>query len=89
MSPDGQLLSALQRAYGPAQRPELQTSPRAAQHCAAVVQVRPVSATQLSPQATKPELQVYAQVPEEQVAVAFARLHAMQDGPHALTVVPA
>ena len=82
MRPAGQLLSELQRAWGPAQRPPLQISPRAAQHCAAVEQARPVSDRQVSPQATKPVLHVYWHVPAEQVAVALGRLHGVHDGPH-------
>jgi hypothetical protein len=72
------------------QRPPLQTSARSAQHCAPVVQVRPVSGMHMSPQATKPVLHAYWQTPPVHVAVALARLQGVHDVPQAATeLVPA
>jgi hypothetical protein len=47
------------------------------------VHARPLSATQVSPQATKPSAQVYWQAPLVQVAVALGRLHGVHEAPHA------
>jgi hypothetical protein len=61
----------------------MQVSSRAPQQSAAVVQLRPVAAMQVSPQATKLALHVNWQAPLTHEPAAFARRQATHDEPQA------